>query len=205
MKLRLVYAGMVLFSFVSCSTVSNTVRINTKSGDQRNNNQISMQFYGNNNCYVEMKDCEGVWNREENTIFLSGLVIDNDCLGTAEEISIGVQGIDLNNIKFPHVVCCDFDESGFVSWYNEAEIQRERNFCANSGVCEYQGNVKKDKIRLILTGFENNVLKGSFEGRIFLKGTGKLKFVKTSEYKDISKGSFSVSLTNEQFKKRSNS
>ncbi|RKE03948.1 hypothetical protein [Marinifilum flexuosum] len=204
MKVRLIYAGIALFLFVSCSTVSNTARINTKTIEQKNDNQISMQFLGNDNCCIEMKDCEGVWNHENKTIYMTGLIADSDCLDTAEEISIGVQGVDLHNIKFPYVVCGEFDESGYVSWYNEEEVQRERNFCNKTGVCEYQGNVKKDKIKLTLTGFENNVLYGSFEGRIFLKGTGKLKFVKTSEYKDISNGTFSVNLTNEQFKKRTN-
>lgn len=204
MNLRLTYAGMALFLFVSCSTVSNTAKINTQGIDQNANNQISMQFLGNDNCCVEMKNCEGVWNREDKTIYLTGLIADSDCMDTAEEISIGVQGVDLHDIKFPHVVCGEFDESGYVSWYNEQEVQRERSFCNETGVCEYQGNVKKDKIKLTLTGFENNVLYGNFEGRIFLKGTGKLKFVKTSEYKDISNGIFSVNLTNEQFKKRTN-
>ncbi|MDQ2177669.1 hypothetical protein [Marinifilum sp. D714] len=205
MKVQLIYAGITLFLFVSCSTVSNTARINNTQGiDQNANNQISMQFLGNDNCCVEMNNCEGVWNREDKTIYLTGLIADSDCMDTAEEISIGVQGVDLNNIKFPHVVCGEFDESGYVSWYNEQEVQRERNFCNKTGVCEYQGNVKKDKIKLTLTGFKNNVLYGNFEGRIFLKGTGKLKFVKTSEYKDISNGTFSVNLTKEQFKKRTN-
>ncbi|WP_321280570.1 hypothetical protein [Marinifilum fragile] len=204
MKVRLIYAAITLFSFVSCSTVSNTSRINSKLINNKYDNQISMEFIGNDNCCVEMKNCEGVWNRENKTIYLTGLIANSDCLDIAEEISIGVQGIDLNNIKFPHVVRGEFDESGYVSWYNEQEVQRERYFCNKTGVCEYQGNVKKDKIKLTLTGFENNVLYGSFEGRIFLKGTGKLKFVKTSEYKDISNGTFSVNLTNEQFKNRTN-
>lgn len=204
MKLQSIYLSVILFSFISCSTVSNTSRVNLEPENLKNTNQISMEFVGNDNCCVEMKDCEGVWNRENKTIYLSGLIADSDYSETAEEISIGVQGVDLQNIEFPHVVCCEFDESGYVSWYSEAEVQRERLFCSKIGACEYQGNVKKDKIKLTLTGFENNVLYGNFEGRIFLKGTGKLKFVKTSEYKDISKGSFSVNLTKEQFKKRSN-
>ncbi|NOU59369.1 hypothetical protein [Marinifilum caeruleilacunae] len=203
MKLRLIYAAMLLFLFASCATVSNTTSIATIK-HQNNKNQISMQFQGKDDCCVEMKDCEGIWNHEKQSIYLTGLLVKSDCIGTAEEISIGIHGVDLKNIKFPHVICCDLNESGYVSWYNEAEVQRERKLCATTGSCEYQGDVKRDKIILKLTGFENNVLKGNFEGRIFLKGTAQLKFVKTSEYKDISKGTFRVNLSKEQEIKRSN-
>jgi hypothetical protein len=203
MKLQLIYACMGMFLLASCSTVSNTAGI-AKFEHQKNKNQISMQFSGNEDCCVEMKDCEGIWNSEKQSIYLTGLMVKSDCIGTTEEISIEVQGVDLKNIEFPHVVCCDLNESGYVSWYNEAEVQRERNFCAATGSCEYQGDVKRDKVKLTLTGFENNVLHGSFEGRIFLKGTGQLKFVKTSEYKDISKGTFRVNLSKEQVTKRNN-
>lgn len=204
MKLQLIYVGLALCFFSSCSAVSNTARLNSKAVKQSNENQINMQFSENENCCVEMKDCEGTWNIEKRTIYLSGLIVNNECLGTAEEISIGIVGVDLRNMKFPHVICAEYDESGFVTWYNEAEVQRERNLCSANNTCEYQGDVRKDKIKLTITGFENNRLKGNFEGRIFLKGIGKLKFVKTSEYKDITKGTFNVNLSKEQFKKRNN-
>ena len=202
MKLQLIYLGLAICLFASCSTVSNTARINSKTEKQTSENHINMQFSGNENCCVEMKDCEGTWNIENRTVYLSGLIVKNDCLGTAEEINIGIVGIDLRNMEFPHVICAEFEEAGFVTWYNEAEVQREKYLCSANNTCEYQGDVRKDKIKLTITGFENNKLKGNFEGRIFLKGTGKLKFVKTSEYKDITRGTFNVKLTKEQFKKR---
>lgn len=203
MKLQVIYFGIVILMFISCSPMSKMAK-NERSTHQQNNNQISMQFNGNDNCCIEMKNCDGIWNSDNKTIYLTGLMLKNDCIGTADEVSIGIQGVDLSNIDFPHVVCCDLNESGYVSWYNESEIKRERNLCSAVESCEYQGDIKKDKIKVTLTGFQNNVLYGSFEGRIFLRGTGSLKFVKTSEYKDISKGTFSVNLNKEQLNKVNN-
>ena len=165
----------------------------------KNQAHIGIQFNDKNACCIDTRGCEGIWYTDNGSVYLTGLKILKDSLGTVEQVNISIEGVDLNSIDYPYIVSAERDEEAIIGWYNEAEVIREKNLCANSeNACEYQGDLKRDKVRLVLTSFSNNVLEGKFEGRIYLKGTGKLRFVKTSEYKDIADGSFRLALKKER-------
>lgn len=184
----------VVIPFLSCCSTGKSITNNDSDGNI-NSTHIGLQFSRNGDCCFETKKCDGIWDQNKQSVFLSGLLIRKNSTGTVEQINISIEGIDLENTQYPHTVSTDFDEAAIVGWYNEQEVLKERLLCADSSnSCEFQGNVKRDKMKLVLTKFQNNVLEGRFEGRIFLKGTGNVKFVKTSEYKDIVGGSFCINL-----------
>jgi len=191
MKLRILCLAFLPL-LVSCSTGK---MLSDSQVDLNKQTHIGLQFSRNGDCCFETRDCEGIWDQNKQSIFLSGLLIRKDSIGTIEQLNISIDGIDLKNTKFPHAINASLDESAIVGWYNEAEVKREKFLCSETdNSCEFQGNVKKDKIKIVLTKFQNGVLEGRFEGRIFLKGTRNVRFVKTSEYKDIVDGSFRVNL-----------
>jgi|GEM_PF-2321438 len=192
MKLRILCLAFLPL-LVSCST--GKILSDKNQVDFNKQTHIGLQFSRNGDCCFETKDCEGLWDQNRQSIFLSGLLIRKDSIGTIEQLNISINGIDLKKTSFPHIINDELDESAIVGWYNEAEVKREKFLCSEAdSSCEFQGNVKRDKIKLVLTKFQNNVLEGRFEGRIFLKGTGNIRFVKTSEYKDIVDGSFRINL-----------
>jgi len=192
MKLKIFCLAILPFIF-SCSTGKMISENDQKEFNEQTH--IGLQFSRNGDCCFETRDCEGLWDRSKQSIFLSGLLIRKDSIGTIEQLNISINGIDLKKTSFPHIINDELDESAIVGWYNEAEVKREKFLCSEAdSSCEFQGNVKRDKIKLVLTKFQNNVLEGRFEGRIFLKGTGNIRFVKTSEYKDIVDGSFRINL-----------
>ncbi len=191
-KLRIFCLALIPY-LASCSA-RKMISDNDRVGYE-NSTHIGLQFSRNGDCCFENQDCEGVWDQNKQMIFLSGLLIRKDDIGTIEQLNISIDGIDLRNTQFPHTISTNLEESAIIGWYNEAEVEREKFLCAGTdNSCEFQGDVERDKIKLVLTKFQNNILEGRFEGRIFLKGTGNVRFVKTSEYKDIVDGSFRVNL-----------
>lgn len=158
--------------------------------------EIDLRFSNYNNVSFKAKQCVAMWDKNDNTICISGLLIRHG-QGTAEELSICIEGVDLNKLSFPYKLNAANCEYANVSWFNEAEVLKEKFLCEEVGTCEYQGDIKKDKIEMVLTHYGNNVLEGKFSGRIFLKGTGDVRFVKTSEYKDISSGYFRIPINSQ--------
>jgi len=194
MKKKIQLTGFVLLILCGCSSLKEDIATGLK-GFTNADIQIGLQFNDRNTCCLSTTGCDGVWDEEKQEVYMSALLVNEDGQGTVDQISISIENIDLKDISYPYVVSSERAENAVVAWYNEEEVAREKILCGDSGnACEYQGNLQKDKIELVLTSFEKNTLEGKFSGRIYLKGTSPLQFVKTSEFKDITEGSFRINL-----------
>jgi len=187
LKFILPFALLVSILF-SCGTASQVQNISS-------NSSLNLQFDTTHPFLFAKEKCEAIWDKSSSSIFISGTLLNDKGMGPVDQLNILIQGINLEEIEFPYELDFKKNEHATVAWYNEQEVALERNLCIDDD-CEFRGDLKD--IKFVLTGFNNGLLSGYFDGRIYLKGTGKVQFTKTSAFKEICKASFRLNLTSER-------
>ncbi len=128
-----------------------------------------------------------VFNSTDNTIYLQSYRNGSD--ETDGYWSIPMTNVDLNNIALPYTLQ---GSEGAVSWVDNTVKSFQQSCSDPATLCFYNGTTERDEVEIRIIKIENNIIEGTFSGRIYHITINPTVIRDTNDYVDIENGIFSV-------------
>ena len=102
--------------------------------------------------------------------------------------TIRINGVDIENLNIPYTLT---GIEGSLTWVDES-IKTLQGPCSRADVLCFYSGVGVDEVTITITSIENDVIHGTFEGRLYHILVNPTVTRDENDFVDVTNGSFSI-------------
>lgn len=198
MKIRLWTFALLLATITGCGTTTKNINKRKESLSQiKYSNYISAIIGDTRQTYPQFNmqgvNTSNAYFPNYQNLWMQAMTTDSESREAQNKFTITLYNVNLDRISYPYTLDPEESNEAVIGWYDKEIIASKGTLCEGcDNSCMYMGSLKERQIKVILTSKTGNIVEGTFEGNLYLRGTGFSRFIETEDFQNVRKGRFKI-------------